>query len=1159
MGKSVLICLLLCPLSVLCVRREQPSSDALAYTKSGVLRGSTQMVMGKPVDTFFGIPFAQPPVGDLRFKKPVPVKPWGGIRNATRLPPPCVQIELELPMTWTKSKQPASEDCLYLNVWAPPCSQEDCNCSLKNILVNVYGGGYSVGSSDWDIYDGAALASIGDVVYANMNYRVGAFGFLNGKVPEAPGNQGLFDTLLAIKWIKENAVAFGGNPDKITLFGESAGAVTVGYFLVSPLARGIVNRVIMQSGSPYWRIGDNTDSGPQKLLDVAKKVGCADAAVDFRRNHESVMHCMRTKVSAEAILEAGRQMYGKKHSSAFFPSYGDEFLPQDPVKSFESGDFDHKTPVLLGTNQDEGSVFLTTILPEIFPPDGVVELSKDEAGFYLILMFQYLMGKTTTEVRDFYFKHMHNPNTSAVLTAASDAVGDYAFTCPVNYFAKAVSRRGGDVYYYYYTHRSARTNRSEWMGVAHFEEFPFVVGLPFWCDLHYPEEEIRFSRRVMDIWVTFAKNGSPPRVNGTDWPKYTEEAPYYMELNPKHFHVGRGVHEHSCRYWRKHIVRDALPGVIISVMTLYPASTNDSVAATRTGADGGARCLDNASKVLQVAAPGTMSATRFAIFLTVAAAAAAFASAAKIYRPAVYTTSGKLVGLKKEAFGRPIDVFYGIPYAQPPLDELRFQKPVPVTPWKGLRDASTPPFPCKQPDFFVHQNYTIQTRNSTEDCLYLNVWTPARYCRDIKTCGPKAVMVFIHGGAFTYGSSSWSFYDGIHFASTGDVVVVTLNYRVGPFGFFSSGLDGLNGNQGMYDQILALTWVKSNIKHFGGDPELITVFGQSAGAISVGYLLVSPLSRGLFRRAIMESGSPFWMLHDNRDTALQKSFSLANALGCTTGFEKIIEDPRVMACLRSKDASEIVSVATEVLGPQAETFFPSRDGELFPDDANVLMDAMKTSGVELLIGNNKNEGTYFVYNFLAKGLKFHNLAHITKDELGFYMVLFFRTMLQSGVNEIREFYLDKLNSTDPEVILQRGSDAVGDFLITCPSRYFAEKYQRKGQPVYYYQFSHKPSFSVWPQWMGATHFDEFPFVFAHVMAFPELVTPEEVALSRQLVEIWTTFAKIGRMPTLGKIAWPRYSAAGPYMVDINLKVLTIKKGPQEENCNFWRRYFKLDG
>ncbi|KAL3203653.1 hypothetical protein MRX96_041841 [Rhipicephalus microplus] len=556
MDKPVLICLILCPLFTLCMRREQPSEDVLAYTKSGILRGSTQMVMGKVVDTFFGIPFAQPPVDELRFKKPVPVKPWAGIRNATQLPPPCVQIELELPMAWTKSKQPASEDCLYLNVWAPPCSQEDCNCSLKNVLVNVYGGGYSVGSSDWDIYDGAALASIGDVVYANMNYRVGAFGFLNGKVPDAPGNQGLFDTLMAVKWIKENAVAFGGDPDKITLFGESAGAVTVGYFLVSPLARGIVSRVIMQSGSPYWRIGDNSDSGPQKLLNMARKVGCANASTDFDRDHVSIMQCMRTRVSAADILEAGRQLYGKKHSSAFFPSYGDDFLPLDPVKSFESGDFDASTPVLLGTNRDEGSVFLSTVLPEIFPADGAAELSKDEAGFYLMLMFQYLMGKTTTEVRDIYFKHMHNPNTSAVLAAASDAVGDYAFTCPVNYFANAVSRKGSNVYYYYFTHRSARTSRSEWMGVAHFEEFPFVVGLPYWCDLHYPVEEIRFSRQMMNIWVTFAKNGRPPRVNGTEWPKYSEQDPYYMELNPKHYHVGRGVHEHSCQYWRKHIIRD---------------------------------------------------------------------------------------------------------------------------------------------------------------------------------------------------------------------------------------------------------------------------------------------------------------------------------------------------------------------------------------------------------------------------------------------------------------------------------------------------------------------------------------------------------------------------------------------------------------------------
>lgn len=482
------------------------AEDVFVYTKSGLLRGLKRRVSDTEVDLYLGVPFAEPPIGDLRFRKPVPVKPWEGVKLATRLPPPCLQIELDIPMDWAKSRRNGSEDCLYLNLWVPPCSETDCNCPLKTVLVNVFGGGYSVGASDWDIYDGSIMAARGDVIFANMNYRVGVFGFLNGKVPDAPGNQGLHDTLLAVKWIKENVIRFGGDPDKITLFGESAGAVTVGYFLVSPLARGLVNRMILQSGSPYWRIGDNTKSGPQKLLDMARQVRCAEFSSILETDHVEIMSCMRNNVTGEAFLEAGRELYGKKHSSVFFPSYGDDFLPVDPVLLFENGTF---TPadVLVGTNEDEGSVFLTTIFPEIFPQYGIGNISKDEAGLYLIFMFQYLMGRTTADVRDFYFQSLENPTTRAVLKKASDAIGDYAFTCPVNYFARAVSRRGNDVFYYYYTYRSACTRRSEWMGVAHFEEFPFIMGLPLRCDGDYPHEEAQFSMVMMDVWLTFAKTG----------------------------------------------------------------------------------------------------------------------------------------------------------------------------------------------------------------------------------------------------------------------------------------------------------------------------------------------------------------------------------------------------------------------------------------------------------------------------------------------------------------------------------------------------------------------------------------------------------------------------------------------------------------------------
>ncbi|KAG0429981.1 hypothetical protein HPB47_023119 [Ixodes persulcatus] len=326
----------------------------------------------------------------------------------------------------------------------------------------------------------------------------------------------------------------------------------------------------------------------------------------------------------------------------------------------------------------------------------------------------------------------------------------------------------------------------------------------------------------------------------------------------------------------------------------------------------------------------------------------------------------------------------------------------------SLEDAAT-----TRPDFFVTRNYTVSAANSTEDCLYLNVWTPARYCFDLFSCGLKAVMVYIYGGSFTYGSSSWSFYDGLHLAASGDVVVVTFNYRVGMFGFLSTEIDGVTGNQGMHDQVLALRWIKENIVYFGGNADL------------------------------------------------------------------------------------------------AETFFPTNDGLFLAHNADVLLDTMKSADVDLLIGNNKNEGTFFVSNFLSRGLKFDNVEHITKDELGFYMLLFFRTLMRSGVSEIRDFYFGKFDSTDNTKVLQRGSDSIGDFIITCPSRFFAERYQSKGRSVYYYQFSHRPSFSIWPPWMGTTHFDEFPFVFGHAMAFPELVTPEESMLSRHLVHVWTTFAKTG--------------------------------------------------
>ncbi|XP_064470162.1 acetylcholinesterase-1-like [Ornithodoros turicata] len=541
-----------CSCFLLSVILAEDSDTAIIYSSSGVIRGFTQQAFGRVVDTYLGIPFAEPPVGDLRFKKPVPVRPWKGTLNATDTSPPCLQFQFDMTMDWAKSKKKPSEDCLYLNIWTPTCSDSDCNCTLKPIIINVFGGGYSIGASDWDVYDGLYMAARGDIIVANLNYRVGEFGFLNGKVPDAPGNQGLHDTLLAVKWIKENSMSFGGDPNRITLFGESAGAVTVGYFIVSPLARGLASRLIMQSGSPYWKIGDNTETGPEKVLNMARHVGCADAEMSFEQDHDCIMSCLRT-VPGHVLLQSGQQLYGKKHSSTFFPSYGDEFLPVNPALQFEKGEF-LSAQVLIGSNKDEGSAFLSMILPEVFPPHEIRITDQEEAGFYITIMFRYLMRRGNMAVRDHYFGNLKNANVSFALKTSSDAVGDYSFTCPANYFAQAVSSdQDSDVYYYYYTHRSSRTYRSEWMGVAHFEEFPFIMGLPLRPGYNYTQEEVEFSETMMDIWVTFAKTGKPPVVHGILWPRYSREKPLHVELNPKHFRVSNGVHEDNCRFWETYI------------------------------------------------------------------------------------------------------------------------------------------------------------------------------------------------------------------------------------------------------------------------------------------------------------------------------------------------------------------------------------------------------------------------------------------------------------------------------------------------------------------------------------------------------------------------------------------------------------------------------
>lgn len=226
----------------------------IVNAKCGPISGRRIELLGKGVNVFLGIPYAQPPIGDLRLRKPVPKQNWSATLNATRRPHQCRQNPQEWPAFPGKSTN-CSEDCLYLNLWAPA---DGIPGELRPVMVWIHGGDFILGSSSWDYYDGSMLSAYGEVVVVSMNYRLGRLGFLNAGTEEAPGNQGLYDQKLALQWVKDNALYFGGNASAVTLFGQDAGAASIAMHMMSPLSSGLFNRAILQSGGAFWKLRESS-------------------------------------------------------------------------------------------------------------------------------------------------------------------------------------------------------------------------------------------------------------------------------------------------------------------------------------------------------------------------------------------------------------------------------------------------------------------------------------------------------------------------------------------------------------------------------------------------------------------------------------------------------------------------------------------------------------------------------------------------------------------------------------------------------------------------------------------------------------------------------------------------------------------------------------
>ena len=470
----------------------------------GKLRGYREEVLGKTVDIFLGIPYAKPPVGQRRFMRPESLPPWNHTRNATEFPNSCYQMvdtafnQFEGVDMWNPNTN-MSEDCLYLNIWSPAMTE---GSELKAVMTWIFGGGFYGGTSTLELYDGRIMAATSDVVVVSMQYRVGVLGFAYLGIGDAPGNQGLLDQQLALEWLFNNIARFGGDKHRVTLFGESSGAVSANFHLLSPLSRKYVQYVILESSSALstWGV-DSQKVAKKRTLDTAGLVGCPTAPIT------EVLKCLKKADPQELSNEMWNIDDKSDILTPVSPTIDGYFLEHHPREYLRRGDW-KKTNVLLGTTKDEGEFFLPYRLPKLFPLI-LPNTSLTEEEFHRgIQRITYTDSDLLTELVAFEYGIPYTySNTSKYRDALDDVLGDLAFVCPVVDFAEMAKKAGSDVFLYQFRHRTTANPWPAWMGVLHGYEIDHVFGLPLNATLNYTEEEKILSRKMLRYWTNFAKTG----------------------------------------------------------------------------------------------------------------------------------------------------------------------------------------------------------------------------------------------------------------------------------------------------------------------------------------------------------------------------------------------------------------------------------------------------------------------------------------------------------------------------------------------------------------------------------------------------------------------------------------------------------------------------
>ncbi|XP_043273322.1 uncharacterized protein [Venturia canescens] len=1067
---------------------------------------------GRPYYAFEGIPYAKPPVGELRFQPPQPIEGWTGELVATKTGSSCLQYS-HVPIH-PKERVVGAEDCLYLNVYVP-----EIESSKKlPVIVWIHGGAFQW-HMEYNYYTGELTKPDylmdRDVIVVTFDYRLGPLGFLSTGDGVVPGNMGLKDQNLALKWVKEHISAFGGDDEQITLTGLSAGGASVHYHYLSPLSRGLFARGISFSGTAFdcWT---QTENAAEKAKKLGSILGCPS------ENNVELIKCLQER-PARSILQADGDFmpWGYNPYTPFGPvvekGSNAPFIDRSPIEIVSSGDV-QDLPWITGVVQEEG------LYPAAdFVADKVLLKELDHnweliAPFLLDYNYTIPLSKQAEVSRIIRQHYLGSKSIDTTTTAPLiQMVGDRIFIVDGVKAAKLTAKiNKSPVWYYYFTYRGANSasdamsHTTQNFGVAHGDDTYYVVGSPF-VDPTTTADDRAMQRYLLDFWVSFATTGIP--YVGIEWPKLdpSKEGLQYLHIKAP----GESVIEYNTdfgqyKFWNSiDFNENKLKGQKID--SIIGKKIIDITSKLRTQVYSSSNCKFNEKSLFNM---------KLLLFLF-CLVPFVFAVGDNIY---VKTSLGGIKGqYKYSEHGRLYYAFEGIPYAKPPVGKLRFQPPQPIEGWTGELVATKTGSLCLQySQVPIHPKERVV---GAEDCLYLNIYVP-----ELESSKRLPIIVWIHGGAFQW-HMEYNYYTGEFtkpdYLMDRDVIVVTFNYRLGPLGFLSTGDKVVPGNMGLKDQSLALKWIKEHIGAFGGDDEQITLFGLSAGGASVHYHYLSPLSHGLFTRGMSMSGTAFncWTQIEN---SAEKAKKLGSILGCPSE-----NNVALVKCLQERPARNIIQADGDFMpwgynpytpfGPVIEK---GSDAPFIDRSPIEIISSGSAQDLPWITGNVKEEGTYPAADFVADAVLLKELDHNWELIAPFLLDYNYTIPLSKQVEVsriIRQHYLGS-KSIDTTVIAPL-IRMIGDRVFIVDGVKAAKQMARFNEsPVLYYYFSYRgansasDAMSHTTQNFGVAHGDDAYYVVGSPSVDPT-TTADDRAMQRYLLDFWVSFATTG-IPYVG-IQWPK--------------------------------------